>query len=390
MTPDVLEAQRDGNASHRTTGVWDDSAVDPVTPVATVSSWPTELTVPGHRSVTGWAISAVSVAPTHRRQGVARALLEAELRTARSLNVPVAILTVSEATIYGRYGFAPAARAAEISVDTSRTKWAGPVASGRVQFVTAEQLEPDGRRLLEEVRLTIPGHIEFPEYRWKRLLGLHVTEDDASKDVRFVRYDDAVGQPQGFAVYRITETERGENQQVLTVLHLVAATDDAYAGLWRYLTEMDLVCEVKAPLRSVDEALAWQLSNGRALRKTTEQDHLWIRILENERALEARRYFAPGRIVLEVDDALGFAAGRTLLEIAADGSASATAFDGAIPDDAAAIALGVNELAALYLGGVSATTLARAGRITELTDGAAVAVDGAFRSDPAPWLSIWF
>ena len=55
-----------------------------------------------------WAISMVTVAATHRRRGIARGLLEGELRAAASAGVPMAGLTVTEATIYGRYGFGPA------------------------------------------------------------------------------------------------------------------------------------------------------------------------------------------------------------------------------------------------------------------------------------------
>ena len=54
------------------------------------------------------------------------------------------------------------------------------------------------------------------------------------------------------------------------------------------------------------------------------------------------------------------------------------------------MALRVNELSALYLGGVSAVTLARAGRLTELTPGSAAALDSSFRGTVKPWLSIWF
>jgi hypothetical protein len=50
----------------------------------------------------------------------------------------------------------------------------------------------------------------------------------------------------------------------------------------------------------------------------------------------------------------------------------------------------VNELSAIYLGGVPAGLLARAGSISELTDGAANAVEAMFRSPVTPWLSIWF
>jgi len=40
---------------------------------------------------------------------------------------------------------------------------------------------------------------------------------------------------------------------------------------------------------------------------------------------------------------------------------------------------------ALYLGGVSATTLARAGRVTELVAGSITRADAFFASTPAPW-----
>ena len=385
-----LDEQVRGFASRRTTGVWDESGADAASPVSSVSSWPTELTVPGRRSVTAWAISAVTVAPTHRRRGIARAMLEAELRTAHALGVPVAMLTVSEATIYSRYGFAPAAMAADWTINTRRARWTGPAASGRVQFVTLEQLSADGPRLLERARLDVPGEIEFSGYLWERLLGRYGDDKELGKQLRFVRYDDSAGVPQGFAIYRLVESPDDFSAHTLELRYLVTATDDAYAALWRYVLEMDLVASVTASLRSVDEAVAWQISDFRAARKTQERDHLWTRILDLRAALEARRYGAAGRIVLEVSDPLGFAAGRVLLSTDSGGSASVIPFDEAIPDGAAALSLSINELSAIYLGGVSAVTLAGAGRITELTPDAAAAADVAFRSAVVPRLSIWF
>jgi predicted acetyltransferase len=385
-----LDEQVRGFAYRRTTGVWDESGADAASPVSSVSSWPTELTVPGRGSVTAWAISAVTVAPTHRRRGIARAMLEAELRTAHALGVPVAMLTVSEATIYSRYGFAPAAMAADWTINTRRARWTGPAASGRVQFVTLEQLSADGPRLLERARLDVPGEIEFSGYLWERLLGRYGDDKELGKQLRFVRYDDSAGVPQGFAIYRLVESPDDFSAHTLELRYLVTATDDAYAGLWRYVLEMDLVASVTASLRSVDEAVAWQISDFRAARKTQERDHLWTRILDLRAALEARRYGAAGRIVLEVSDPLGFAAGRVLLSTDSGGSASVIPFDEAIPDGAAALSLSINELSAIYLGGVSAVTLAGAGRITELTPGGAAAADVAFRSAVVPRLSIWF
>lgn len=388
MSPEVLEAHLGGLADRRTTGVWDDSAEDVASPVGTVDSWPTQLTVPGERTVTGWAISSVTVAPTHRRRGVARALLEAELRTAAALEVPLAMLTVSESTIYGRFGFAPAAMAADLRIDTRRAAWVGPTPSGRLQFVTLEQLRAGLPALFEEVRLASPGQLEVWGLRWDQITGLVSDDRDRAKSLRAVRFDDASGVAQGFALYRVTGGDDDFSAHSLQVEYLLSATDDAYAALWRYLLEVDLVSEVKAHLRSVDEPLRWQISDQRAAKVWT-WDHLWLRILDVKASLEARSYVSDGRIVLDVADGLGFAAGRYLVSVDS-GAATLTRLDGEAPDGAAALSMTVNELSALYLGGVSATALVAAGRVAELRRGSAQAFDTVFRSPRAPWLSVWF
>ncbi len=374
----------------RTTGVWDDSALDVVTPVATVSSWPTALSVPGETSVPAWAISSVTVAPTHQRRGIARGLIEAELRTAHSQNIPLAILTVSEATIYSRFGFAPTAMATDLEIDTRRAAWTGPTASGRVHFISLEQLQNVGRTVTERARRGVPGEIELDDYLWGRLVGVLGDDKDESKNLRAVIYHDLAGVPQGFALYRLTPDATDFASHTAMVEHLCTVTDDAYAGLWRYLLELPLVSTVTASLRSVDEPLGWQISNPRAVRTVRHRDHLWARILDVAAALEARRYSAPGRIALDISDPLGFATGRFLMTIDAAGRATVLPLVGEAPDEAASLALTVNELGALYLGGVSVRTLVRAGRVVALRAGSADAADAAFHSPVTPWLSSWF
>jgi len=390
VVPDeTIAAWVEGLAYRRSTGVWDETTTDAAAPVATVSSWIAPVTVPGHRAVDAWAISAVTVAPTHRR-GIARNLLEGELRTAVSLGVPIAMLTVSEATIYGRFGFAPAVMAADYTVDTRRAAWSGPKPHGRVQFITIDELIDQGPALLEASRLASPGQIEPWPLLWKRIVGRLPGDADAPKNVRVVRYDDVAGTAQGFAVYRMVESTTELFGYNLDVLFQSSATDDAYAGLWRFLFEMDLTNQVTAKLRSVEEPFAWQIADFRAARKTLQRDHLWTRILDVKAALEARIFSAHGTIVLEVTDPLGYAEGSFLLEIADDGTAVVNPLAGEVPGTAAHIALSVNDLGALYLGGVSAVTLTAAGRVTEVRAGSASAVDASFRSPVTPWLSLWF
>jgi predicted acetyltransferase len=363
----------------RLVGVFDDTAAIPTWPVATTICWPADLTVPGRRSVPAWAVSGVTVAQTHRRRGIARALMEAELRTAAALGLPVAMLTVSESTIYSRYGYSPAALARDVTVATRRVRWTGPTPDGRIHFVTAEQLREDGFPIVERVRPGRPGEISYSGHLWTRQLGLAAGDENA-KNLRFIRYDAADGTPQGFAVYRLVEDPKDFSDHELVLHALVADTTDAYAALWRFLLDMDLVSKVSAHLRPVDEPLRWMIGDFRAMR-VAESDHLWVRVLDVPAALAARTYAAPGRVVLRVTDPLGFADGTWALDVAADGEATVTAVDEQ-PD----ATLTVTALGSLYLGGELAQALAAAGELT----GDTARLAAVFRSPVAPYLSIWF
>ncbi len=157
-------------------------------------------------------------------------------------------------------------------------------------------------------------------------------------------------------------------------------------------------------LRSVDEPLRWLLADQRAI-TTTVGDHLWLRILDPVAALEARRYEGPGSLVLELDDSLGHAAGRYALEVSARGVAEVQRLDGGADASSASRAtaaptrrskpahglrLGVDALAAMYLGDARASLLARAGRVEETGPGSLAVADRLFATNRAPRLSIWF
>ena len=376
-------------SERRVHGVYDPTAVDPHVPVATVDGWPTGLSVPGGRSVDAWAVSAVTVSPTHRRRGIARALMEGELANARNTGAALAMLTVTEATIYGRYGYAPAAKAATVTVDRRRVHWVGPDAPGRVQFVSAADLREAAPAIARRAVARTPGEID----RWPgildRALGLVDADGDAARSIRTVRYDDEHGQPQGFVAYRIA---REPNQPGFVEFDfLVAATDDAERALWRFLIEQDFVSGVRGRLRSVDEPLPWLLEDPRAVALSDIADHLWVRILDPIEALGARRYGVPGVLELDVADSLGHARGRFLLTVDDRGRAEVERLEGT---DAAAsrpsLALGVQELGAIYLGGVRPSLLGRAARITERRPGSLVLADRMFAAERSPHLSIWF
>lgn len=99
-------------------------------------------------------------------------------------------------------------------------------------------------------------------------------------------------------------------------------------------------------------------------------------------ALEARTYGAALDVVVEVEDAFcPWNAGRWRLTAGADGAARCVR-----TEEAAELALSVRELGSAYLGGVTLTSLAAAGRVRELRPGALARTSRAFAGDVAPWL----
>ncbi|MFT4210323.1 MAG: GNAT family N-acetyltransferase [Microbacterium sp.] len=367
----------------RLIGVLDPTGPQPDWPVGTVSSWVAALSLPGG-TAPAWAISSVTVAPTHHRRGIARALLEGELRAAASAGVPIASLTVTESPLYGRYGFAPAVSVATLSIDVKRASWTGPVAPGRVDFVTREQWRREAPALADRVFAQRPGELTASDGHWDHIAGT-AADADRPERIRTVRYRDVHDEVQGLLAYTVTENTEDYTRSRVDVRALVAADDAASAALWRFLVELDLVQTVVATEQSIDEPVLWMISDRRAA-TVTLHDHHYVRILDVTAALQARRYRRPGRLLLQITDTLGLAGGAFVLTVDDDGSASVA------PASARATApvtltADVVALSALLLGQVSARTLAAAGRLSA-TDAGAVA--DVFGWDPPARLSYWY
>lgn len=376
---DVVEVDRAGIRERRNIGVFEGSTSAGKLPVATVNSWVTPLTVPGGE-IDMWAISSVTVSGTHRRRGIARALIEGELRAAASAGVAIAGLTASEATIYGRYGFAPAIPVAKMTVDTRRAGWSAPAPAGRVEYVAKEALKATLEAVHEVERTQRAGQIPGWDLRWGRMSGVAPGNPSAAK-VRGIRYLDENGNVRGVMVYTLQEVP-GAFRFEMSISLLAAVTPDALSALWGFALQHDLVDRVTADLRPLDDPLPWLVADRRGV-ETVAHDHGWLRILDVPAALAARTYRAPLDIVLHVDDALGFAAGSWRMT-AADGRAQVVPVT-----ENADVVLDAAALSALYLGGVSATQLRAAGRL-DATAEIAASIDDAFRAVQAPVLGIWY
>jgi predicted acetyltransferase len=312
-------------------------------------------------------------------------MLTGELRTAAAAGYAIAGLTVTEATIYGRWGFSPAAWASDVSVDTRRARWTGTVAPGRLDFISRESLPARLSAVHERIRTRRPGAVPGWEGRWRGMAGLNPDAKDGKK-VRAVSYRDVAGVERGILVYTLDEaSDHDYTAHTLNVRALFADGDDAYAALWRFALEHDLVARVTAELQPAVPPLQWMVADRRAVTATLT-DHHWLRILDVPGALSSRAFAAPLEVVLRVSDPLGFADGAWAVRIGDDGEA---VVGKASSNAAAGVDLTVNALGSLLLGGARIADLAAAG-LASAEPAVLEAVDRSFASAMTPLLDIWY
>jgi predicted acetyltransferase len=354
----------------------------------TARAFATELTVPGGATIPAAAVSSVGVLPTHRRQGHLTRLMHDQLADVVERREPVAYLVAAEYPIYGRFGYGPAVEACVVDLDTVGTGgWRRPPA-GRTELVDGETLAPLLIELYDRARLRSPGHITWDKNRWEVVAGARPWpdgEDERRRRARRVVWRDADGLVQGAAIYDVDERwEHNRPRNVLTASLLVAATDEAQRELVRYLASVDWVRTVRLWLRPVDDPVSLWVDDGRAALTSDHSDHTWLRILDVPTTLEARRYAHEGRLVLELTDPLGYAAGRFALEAGPDGATCRPT------TDEADVVAPVTALGAAYLGGFTWTRLHAAGWLDENRPGGVARATALFATGRAPHCPMTF
>jgi len=348
-----------------------------------------ELTLPGLTTLPAAAVTEVGVLPTHRRRGLLTELMRRQLDDVAARGEPVAVLGASESTIYGRFGYGCAAMCSSVEIEPAslRPTIPSPTAGGgRLRFVDAEAMADVLPGIHDRYRFTQPGEVSRSAGWWDAfLLDPELYQGDAGRRFAVV-HDDAAGRPTGYVTYRVQVDWLRDDDQTLFVEDMVALTPEARVALWRYCVSVDLVTRVRSSNVPVDDPFGWTLADPRRFAVTEVSDLLWLRLVDPPVALSARRYQGEGSLVLEVGDGFRPAGtGRYRLDAGPDGAECRRTPAGQ-PD----LALDVTYLGAAYLGGVRLSTLARAGRVTELRPGALDRADALFSTSPMPWCSTDF
>lgn len=320
-------------------------------------------------------VTVVGVYPTHRRRGVLRSLMEAQLRDVHERGEPIAALWASEETIYGRFGYGLAAWCGEVKIKREWNAFAAPLERrGTVRFVTApEALElfPPVWDALQRQRSGVFSRTTD----WWDLRVLRLPEEEQANPKRFVALD-LDGETQAYAIYRThMGFEAGVSTTRTEIREAIGATPQATAEIWRFLLDIDWTATYEVSLLPPDHPLFMLLANPRRAGYRMG-DSLWVRLVDVGVALSGRAYASEGSIVFDVrDTTCPWNEGRWKLD---GGTASRT-------DEPAELALDVSSLGATYLGATSFGQLRDAFRVDELVDGAVERADALFGWRPLPW-----
>ncbi len=372
------------------------AAFDGTLLVGSFRSWAGRLTAPGCVEVPAAAISAVTVLPTHRRQGILGRMAAAEHAAARERGEVVSMLFASEYPIYGRFGYGAATTSAAWTVRVRQTGFVAPPAddAGRVELGPTDQATLEiCRDVYDAWRVRQPGEIWRRPITWQDDFGL--SEDvwnNTWKGFVALHRDDA-GTVDGYVRYHGKEKweDRQPNAE-LFVDDLHGLTEAVEAALWRFVASIDWVGSIRAERRSLHDRLPWLLMNLRAASPEDVGDGLWVKLLDIPAALETRRYERSGSVVLEVVDGDGVDAEGSRVErqvrVALDASP-----DGAratLTDRSPDLTIQSAALGAAFLGGTRLSRAAIRAGFDEHRPGALATADALLATLDAPWCSSFF
>lgn len=340
-----------------------------------------DMSLPGGGTAACAGVTVVGVTHDWRRQGLLSAMMRRQIDDIRERGEPFAALYASESPIYGRYGYAIAAQHLTIEIERPWSALTVPADVSDVELVDAATMVGAAPAIRDEHATRRGGMMRRTDAWWRAWLEHDHPDNRDGFSPRF----HALLPERGYAVYRVKPKwsdmlPQGE----LMLIELVANDPEATASLWQFLFGVDLVRNIKAYMRPADDPIQWLADNHQRV-KTSGGEDLYLRLVDVGGALAARGYDVDDRLVFEVHD--GFAPwneGRWALE-AAGGKASCER-TGDDPD----LELDVRDLAAICLGGVKATELTWARRVTEHRDGAVARADRLFSVGLAPWNSFEF
>ncbi|MDA1127252.1 MAG: GNAT family N-acetyltransferase [Chloroflexi bacterium] len=330
-----------------------------------------EMSIPG-ASANIAGVANIAVQPTHTRRGVMTQMMNHQMKDLHERGEPIAALFATESIIYGRFGYGIGSLHEQWMIDRQYNGYARPYeSSGRIVFVDPADITKELPDVFRRSTIDRPGVFQRAPHHWERDSQAPEHSQGGPGGLFYAAYE-SDGKVDGYVNYRTSGT-------TLTVIELMAATNEANSALWRFCFDLDRMYSTEALKRPVDDPLPWMLADPRRLQRSP-RDGVWVRLIDVTASLRLRRYADSGRLVLEVrDEHCPWNEGRFELEGSPEGATCRASSSS--PD----LALAVSSLASAYMGAVSFSTLAKAGSVEECTPWALLRADRMFSVQYRPW-----
>jgi predicted acetyltransferase len=352
--------------------------------VSTFGAFARSVTVPGGAALPAAAVTVVTVLASFRRRGLLTAMMREHLQDSTRRGEPLSVLWASESGIYGRFGYGQAAPRARLSGRTRSLAFRPDVdlGDGSVDEIEREEFLAVAPAINNALIPARPGSLDRPEKFWPMAVYDLSFARDGATSLRYVVHYDRNGTVDGYTTYRVKDDGdiTGPAGEV-RIGEVKALNPAAYAALWRYLLDLDLVRTFRCGNAPLDAPLRHLAADPRAIH-TEVLDGIYLRVVDVPAALRARSYATEVDLVIEVTDPiLEHNNGRFALRAGEDGATVRRARRR--PD----LSLGIRELGAVYLGGPRLAELHAAGLLVEHRPGAVAAASTAFGGGVAPHCS---
>ena len=292
----------------------------------------------------------------------------------------IAALWASDSAIYGRFGYGSAVEAVSIDLDRAAARFqSGLPVPDKIEMITTETAGSVLPPLYERIRREVPGTFARSEAWWQHRR-LRDTPDrrEGKTALRIAVSHASDGTPSGYVMFRIeSKFDGAHSDDQLHIIEMFGTSPSAWIALWTLVMGFDLVTNIKAEKRPVDDPIFEYLEGLRRVRRTLT-DTLWVRVLDVAAAMRQRAFAAKGTVVLAIDDSMGFTSGTH--RITWDGTEASHDLVTDAPD----LSVDVADVGNALMGRPTFTAGVRAGTVIGSIE-SAVRADQFFSNDRAPF-----
>ncbi len=321
---------------------------------STFSTLPFKMSALGNTVDLG-GITTVGTLPEFRRQGLVRKITTQAISDMHDKGQAVTTLWASQAAIYQRYQFAMAGVRRNYLVDTVDIGFFdGNMGSCTVAGSDLDEGFDTLKTVYDEFIADRMCYIKRRTGTWRYNV---LAQDESEGPVHIALCKDN-STSVGYVAYTMRggRVDHRSRSHQLNIRDLVALNGDAYRSLWRFIASHDMVGRVSWSTAPMDDP-AMELFMEPRMLHCQDNEGIWLRIVDVEKALTERGYVNSGsiRIGIAQDDLAPWNTGTYEVEVSPQGAMVRKV------EGEGDLQLSVKALASLYSGFRNATELGRYG-----------------------------